>query len=133
MIVYTQNGYNQCYGGISTNGYKYTQEAKLQMSISRKGRHSGEKNPFYGKRHSIEQRQKWSKERKGRKLTEEWKQNISLSSGRKVKVINVDTGEIFNSIKEASDKYRINSTHISRVCKGKRRTTGGYHWEYYSE
>lgn len=37
----------------------------------------GEKNPFYGKKHSYETRQKISKSNKGRKLSEEHKQHIS--------------------------------------------------------
>lgn len=37
----------------------------------------GENNPFYNCHHTDEQRIKWSLERKGRKLTEEWKQHIS--------------------------------------------------------
>ena len=46
------------------------------------------------------------------------------------KVLCVETGEIFESIMEASRKTGINSSHISKVCLGKRKTTGGYHWEY---
>jgi group I intron endonuclease len=39
----------------------------------------GEKNPFYNKNHSIEQREKWSKERMGKTFTEEHKKNMSIS------------------------------------------------------
>ena len=35
---------------------------------------------------------------------------------------------LYGSIREAERKYHI--THISRVCKGKRRTDGGYSWRY---
>lgn len=40
---------------------------------------SGEDNPFYGQTHSEAQKAKWSKERRGRKLSEEWKSNMSKS------------------------------------------------------
>lgn len=40
----------------------------------------GVDNQFYGKHHSQEQCDKWSKERKGRKLTDEWKLHISQNS-----------------------------------------------------
>lgn len=40
---------------------------------------SGEDNPFYGQTHSEAQKAKWSKERRGRKLPEEWKSNMSKS------------------------------------------------------
>ena len=124
-------GYNQCKGGVATEGYRYSEEARHQMSISRKGKYLGEQNPFYGKHHSEEQRKKWSEQRTGRKLTEEWKRNVGRALGRKVR--NVDTGEVFYSIEEACRKYNLKSTHISRVCRGGRKTTGGYRWEYYSD
>ena len=47
-----------------------------------------------------------------------------------VKVRNVETGEVFNSVKEAAREYNLKETHITRVCKGKRKTTGGFHWCY---
>ena len=83
------NGYNQCEGGGNTIGYKHTEEAKAKMS----------------------------EKRKGRKLTEEWKNKIGNS--QKKKVINIDTGEVFNSVKEASEYYNLKDTHISRVWKEK--------------
>lgn len=46
--------------------------------------------------------------------------------------IDIDTKEIinkFNSIKEASEK--TGSTHISSVCNGKQKTSGGYIWKYF--
>lgn len=49
-----------------------------------------------------------------------------------MKVENLDTNEIFNSIKEATEYYNLkDSTHITRVCKGKQKTTGGYRWAYF--
>jgi hypothetical protein len=36
----------------------------------------------------------------------------------------------FDSILEASEKTGANDRHISAVCKGKRKTTGGFGWEY---
>ena len=48
----------------------------------------------------------------------------------KAKVKNVDTGEVFSSVKEAALRYDLKDTHITRVCKGKRKRTGGFRWEY---
>ena len=71
-----------------------------------------------------------SEARKGLKhLTEEQIKRLR-ESHHTVKVINVDTGEVFGSIKDAGLKYNIEPTHITRVCKGKRKTCGGYRWEY---
>ena len=45
-------------------------------------------------------------------------------------VVNIDTGEIFNTITEAAKKY---SGHIHDCCEGKFKQAGGYHWMYYDE
>ena len=123
------NGYNQCEGGGNTIGYKHTEEAKAKMSNKKSEMYLGENNPFYGKTHTEEAKAKMSEKRKGRKLTEEWKTNIGNS--QKKKVVNIDTGEVFNSVKEASEYYNLKDTHISRVCKGKRNKTGGFRWKYF--
>lgn len=38
--------------------------------------------------------------------------------------------EVFSSIKEAYNKYPNTNKHIPSVCKGKRKTCGGYGWKY---
>ena len=45
-------------------------------------------------------------------------------------VVNIENCEIFDSIREAAKKYNICEQNIYRVCKGKAKTAGGYHWEY---
>lgn len=125
----TPNGYNQCEGGGNTIGYNHTKEAKERMSKAKSKIYTGENNPMYGKHHSDEAKKKMSEKRKNRKLTDEWKKKIGDSC--KKKVINIDTGEIFNSIKEAAEYYNLKDTHISRVCKGKRNKTGGFRWKYF--
>ena len=37
--------------------------------------------------------------------------------------------EVFSSVTEANKKYKCNG-HIGSVCKGKRKTAGGYGWKY---
>ena len=126
----TPKGYNQCYGGNNTCGYHHKEESKQKMSIKKSQNYIGEGNPFYNKTHSEESRKKMSEARKGLKhLTEEQIKRLR-ESHHTVKVINVDTGEVFDSIKDAGLKYNIEPTHITRVCKGKRKTCGGYRWEY---
>lgn len=39
----------------------------------------------------------------------------------------------WNGISEAGRQLRINPTNISYCCKGKRKTAGGYKWEYAKE
>lgn len=130
--AFGRNGYNMCEGGGNTTGYHHTETTKEIMSKKKIGLYNGKDNPFYGKKHSKESSQKMSESRKGRYIDDEWRKHISESSKQKRKVRNIETAEVFNSIKEAADKYNIVPTHITRVCRGRRNTTGGYHWEYIS-
>lgn len=46
------------------------------------------------------------------------------------KVTNLDTGEIFESVIAASEKYNVNRICISNCCNHKAKTAGGYRWEF---
>ena len=46
------------------------------------------------------------------------------------KVICVETGIIYPSIKEASRQTGTAKSLIANVCRGIKHTTGGYHWEF---
>ena len=46
------------------------------------------------------------------------------------KVLCIDTGEVFDSTLIASQAKNASASCISYCCKGKRKTAGGYHWEY---
>lgn len=94
-------------------------------------------------KHSEESRKKMSKARKGKKLpplSEEAKRKISEAkkghkkpegAGKQPKrVLCVETGEVFPSTHEAERQTGINTGHISKVCSGKRETTGGFHWKF---
>jgi len=53
---------------------------------------------------------------------------------RKAKiVINVNTKNIYDSIAKASKETGISSGNISECCYHKRKTAGGYQWEFYHE
>lgn len=47
-----------------------------------------------------------------------------------VPVVNVETGEVFRSLKLASEKYGVTGGAISRALRGKAKTSCGYHWKY---
>lgn len=42
----------------------------------------------------------------------------------------IETGIIYESLTEASSKTGISQGSISECCNGKRKTAGGFHWEY---
>lgn len=69
-----------------------------------------------------------SEARKGKKLSEEHKRK--LFEARSKRVICVETGEVFESTRDASRKTGIANGNISNVCNGKHKRAGGYHWKY---
>lgn len=112
-----EHGYNLSLGGSFGH---FNEETRKKMSAS----HKGAKNHFYGKHHTEEARQKMSKSRKGAQTYE----NHPCAK----KVLCIETGETFNCIKAAEEKYKIAHGKITGVCKGDygRKTAGGYHWKY---
>jgi hypothetical protein len=128
-------------------GYKFTNEEKKQISE----RMSGEKNPMYGKHLSEEHKRKLSESNKGKQAGDKnpnWNKPRSEETKRKQskamkgkkpskktleahykKIKNLDTGEIFNSIKKAniSCGLKENASSIQAQIRGKNKTAGGYH------
>lgn len=71
-------------------------------------------------------RKRISESHKGKHLSAEVIEKISCKKMKKV--ICVETGEIFDSIKSAEE-----TTHTTTICnalKGRIKTAGGYHWRY---
>lgn len=111
------NGYNLSMGGAFGNFNKATLQ---RMSEA----HKGEKNHFYGKHHTKENRVKMAELKKGKY------NGFKHPRARKVKC--VETGEIFSTIKEAALKYNVSHGHISQACKKQkgRKKVGGFSWIY---
>ena len=65
---------------------------------------------------------------KHHKMSEENKKKLVDSCV--VKVLCVESGEIFNSIIDACKKYGASPANVCNCCKGKRKTTKGLHWQY---
>ena len=42
----------------------------------------------------------------------------------------METGRVFESLKEAERQTGINSSYLTQVCVGRAHTAGGYHWEF---
>ena len=57
-----------------------------------------------------------------------FKSRVSSSKSKSVKCVELSL--IFKSQLEASKYFNIKSSAISRCCKNKNRTAGGYHWEF---
>ena len=98
----------------------------------------GEKHPMYGKHHTEEARKKMSEARKGennpffgKHHSEETKSKISEAKNKKV--ICIETGQVFNSLQEVEENMGVCSTSITKCCRGRQKTAGGFHWKYYEE
>ena len=65
---------------------------------------------------------------KGKKHSEEHKRKIGKALSKKV--LCVETGELFESTKEASRKTGIYQGNISYACNGKLKTAGQLHWQF---
>ena len=92
----------------ANKGKKHSEETKQKLSES----HKGEKNPNYGKKASEETKQKLSEGKKGEKAYQ------------CRKVICITNGEIFDYIKQAKEKYGVNSGSIVECCNGNNKSAG---------
>jgi group I intron endonuclease len=130
-------GYNLCEGGNLTLGYHHTKEAKEKMSLIKKGMYKGKNNPMYGKSGILAPMY-------GKHLTEEHKRKISEAKKgkpnyhtktlyKKVDQYDLDGNFIktWESISSIEKELGIKGTHISKVCRGKGKTTGGYVFKYH--
>ena len=81
---------------------------------------SGENSPSYGKSPSIESRRKMSIAKNG-EFTGKPKYPPS-------KIIDLDTKQIFNTIKDCAEYYGISANCITQVVRHKNYSTHGYHF-----
>ena len=58
-------------------------------------------------------------------------QGKNSSRSKKVRCIEKDV--IYEALREVERQLGIPATNISKACKGKIKTAGGYHWEYVEE
>ena len=88
----------------------------------------GENNPNYGNYWTEEMKQHLSKVRKANGLS------TNENNPKATRVICIETGEIFNCIKFAMQKYNIKTEGSMTVAlKNPVRTAGGQHWVVYSK
>ena len=125
----------------ANKGKIISEETRKKISEAKKGKTSWIK----GKHWTPEMRAKMSERQKGVRLSEETKKKISeadkgkplskehvakIAEANKKTVICIETGELFNSVKEAAEYAKVNQSHLSNVLCGRSNTAGGYHWEY---
>lgn len=114
--------------GIGNKGHCHSDEAKQRMSISRKGKMYGNNNPFYGKNHSDESREKNRLAHIGNHHSNEVKKRLSIShigkhhteeTKRKISVANKLAYTRPDVIRRRRD-MRENPEYINRYRSGMR-------------
>jgi len=124
-----KNGYNSTTGG---EGCIVSAETKKKMSESRKGRHLSEETKkkisesHKGKHFSEEHRKKLSESHKGRT-------GANNPCSKPVLQLDKETGTViaeFAGLNEAERVTGIYHNDISKVCRGRNKSSGGYYWQY---
>ena len=138
-------------------GRKLSFETRKRISESLKGKNGfwyGKVGPTKGRKASPDELKRRSESQKGKTLSEETKMKISEAlkgdksvwygkkrtdesiakmkenAANKRKIRCIETETIYDSIHDAGDKNNINYRNIHSVCAGKRKTAGGFHWEF---
>lgn len=135
-IIAKYNSTDHKYGfNIENGGYgkgKHSIETLKKMSEGRKGIQAWNK----GVKMSKEQRELFSKIRKGKTSSfkgkhhnEESKRKLSESHSKPV--VCIETNIAYKSIKDAEINTGISRKNIGKVCNGKLKTAGGYHWQFF--
>ncbi|WP_338433205.1 NUMOD3 domain-containing DNA-binding protein [Clostridium tyrobutyricum] len=105
------------------------EEYKKKMSEAKKGG----KNPNWGKHHTPEAIKKLSEANKGEKAPNWGKFGAKHPRSKPVYQLDKLTEEItarFAGVREAERQTGVANPHISKVCKGKQKTAGGFKWCY---
>jgi predicted GIY-YIG superfamily endonuclease len=109
-------GYNITHGGEAKG--KFSEETKRKISEANRGK----KLPPFTEEH----RRKIGEANKGKKHPELAERNRLAS----IPVICIDSGIVYTSSHEAERATGAHHSSIMRVCRGERKTAGGYRWEY---
>lgn len=96
-------------------GKKHTDQAKAKIRAAKKGKTGywkGKTGPM-----------------KGKTLSEEHKAKIRAAHNKK-QVYCVELDRVFQGINIAAKELYLRADHISLCCNRKRKTTGGYHFQF---
>lgn len=115
-------GYNSSIGGEGSRGYKLSESQKEKIRLI-----------HIGKKLSEEHKRKLSEIGKGRKQNIEWINKRIEKKKKTIFQIDLKTNEVikeWDSIINASKTLGISKEHICNSCKEKRKSAGGFKWQY---
>lgn len=93
-------------------------------------KNSGKNHYLYGKNLSEETKQNIRKAHLGKKISEETKEKLrGKNNPRSRSIKNLNTNEIFDSVRNAGKKYGVHHSSILYAIKHNGKCAG-YHWEY---
>lgn len=157
------NGYNQSLGGGGVSGWKHTAESRAKISESnskgmteeRRNQMSVISNEYWGHEENRErireQKKQWWSNPENRAKRQEAMLNANiphlsgkdhpmygvdrsgLNSTHHKSCVQIETGDFYYTLTEASKCTGANKSKICEVCQGNRKTAGGYHWRYATE
>lgn len=108
---------------LHKTGMKHSEQSKTKMSVAKKG-----------KKISAEHKAKIIAALMGKKFSAEHKAKIlSFNSKKRKKVFCPELNKIFEGVKIAGRELSLSAGCISQCCQGKRKTCGGFHFEFYTE
>lgn len=111
---------------------------RKHKSNAKKERYKGKNHPMYGRHHTEETKRKIGEANKGennfnygKHLSEKTRKKISEAN--KIPIYCIELDRIFDSIKNCADELGLRANNIGQVCRGKLKTTGGYHFKFYDK
>ena len=116
---------NHTRGGNGIVGYKHTDEVKKKIGKASKGNKYAENT-----KHSKETNEKRIESRKWYKHSKETKKKISEK--HKKSVLCIETGNIYDSAREAEKEMGVCKSSITNAINGKSKTSAGFHWRHYN-
>lgn len=132
-VVESDDWYNLCYGGNATNGYSFSEETKKIMSEKKKGLYDGKNNPMYGVHRKLteDHKRKISENHKNQNGELNWMYGKTYGQNPRARaVFCFENNVVYDSAKRAAHELNINYCSVIAVCKGNRKTAGGYHFKY---
>ena len=91
------------------------------------------KNPEYREKIKIKRQEEWQDPEVREKCLKNLDRSGKGAKKMAKKVLCVETGEIYESTRDAERKTGICHNNICQVCNGDRKTAKGFHWEYVKE